>query len=386
MNEPDRKQPVPIGETSRADGDARRLWSRRVHSLTPYVPGEQPRDRVFIKLNTNENPYPPAPGVVEAIQTFPVERLKLYPDPTGLATRTALAEYHGVALGQVFVGNGSDEVLAMAFQAFFNHHVDPATADATEQIVFPDITYSFYPVYARLYDIPYRTVPLDDDFSMPLVALAAPSAGIVLANPNAPTGIALSLDDIRSLAAADRNRLILVDEAYVDFGGESAVALLTEFDNILVIQTLSKSRSLAGMRIGFAIGDPHLIHALERIRDSFNSYTLDSLAQTCASAAFADGPWFETTRARIMATRERTAKALVPLGFSVLPSAANFIFIRHDSLKAADLYTRLREEGILVRHFKQPRIENFLRVSIGTDLEMDAFIASLAEITADRQS
>ncbi|NCA99982.1 MAG: histidinol-phosphate transaminase [Clostridia bacterium] len=367
------------------DRDARRLWSRKVHGLTPYVPGEQPRDRVFIKLNTNENPYPPAPGVIEAIQTFPVERLKLYPDPTGLATRTALADYHGVALDQVFVGNGSDEVLAMAFQAFFNHHIDPATAKETEKIVFPDITYSFYPVYARLYDIPYRTVPLADDFTMPLASLQAPSAGIVLANPNAPTGIALALDDIRSLAAADRDRLILVDEAYVDFGGESAVALLPEFDNILVIQTLSKSRSLAGMRIGFAIGDPHLIHALERIRDSFNSYTLDSLAQTCAVAAFADGHWFETTRIRIMTTRERTTKALESLGFSVLPSAANFIFIRHDRYQAADLYTRLRDAGILVRHFKQPRIENSLRVSIGTDPDMDAFITALTEITADSQ-
>jgi len=370
---------------SHSDRDARRLWSRKVHGLTPYVPGEQPRDRVFIKLNTNENPYPPAPGVIEAIQTFPVERLKLYPDPTGLATRTALADYHGVALDQVFVGNGSDEVLAMAFQAFFNHHVDPAMAGASEQIIFPDITYSFYPVYARLYDIPYRTVALAEDFSMPLASLKAPSAGIVLANPNAPTGIALPLEGIRSLAAADRDRLVLVDEAYVDFGGESAVALLPEFDNILVIQTLSKSRSLAGMRIGFAIGDPHLIHALERIRDSFNSYTLDSLAQTCAIAAFADGPWFETTRARIMATRQRTTQALENLGFLVLPSSANFIFIRHDRLKASDLYTCLRDAGILVQHFKQPRIENFLRVSIGTDPEMDAFITAMTEIVTDSQ-
>lgn len=368
-----------------SERDARRLWSRKVHGLTPYIPGEQPRDRVFIKLNTNENPYPPAPGVVEAIQTFPVERLKLYPDPTGLATRTALADYHGVALEQVFVGNGSDEVLAMAFQAFFNHHVDPALAKEHEQIVFPDITYSFYPVYARLYDIPYRTVSLADDFSMPLESLKAPSAGIVLANPNAPTGMALPLDAIRSLAAANRDRLVLVDEAYVDFGGETAVALLSEFDNILVIQTLSKSRSLAGMRIGFAIGDPHLIHALERIRDSFNSYTLDSLAQTCAIAAFADGPWFETTRARIVATRQRTTQALETLGFTVLPSSANFIFISHDRMKASDLYIRLRDAGILVRHFKQLRIENFLRVSIGTDPEMDAFITAMTEIVTDSQ-
>jgi len=386
MSDSDQRQPIPGAEPAKPLSDARRLWSRRVHGLTPYVPGEQPRDRQFIKLNTNENPYPPAPAVIEAIKTFPIERLKLYPDPPGLMIRTVLAEYHGVTLEQVFVGNGSDEVLAMAFQAFFNHHVEPSAATAAEQIVFPDITYSFYPVYARLYDIPYRTVPLNEDFSMPLEALAAPSAGIALANPNAPTGMALSLDEIRTLAAADRDRLILVDEAYVDFGGESAVNLLAEFDNLLIIQTLSKSRSLAGMRIGFAIGDPHLIQALERIRDSFNSYTLDSLAQSCTIAAFADGAWFETTRAKIMATRARISEALQHLGFTVLPSAANFIFIRHASWQAQDLYARLREAGILVRHFKQPRIENFLRVSIGTDPEMDAFIAALGEIIMDSQS
>jgi histidinol-phosphate aminotransferase len=364
--------------------DARRLWSRKVHSLTPYVPGEQPRDRQFIKLNTNENPYPPAPGVVEALQAFPTERLKLYPDPTGLKLRTTIADYYGLSIEQVFVGNGSDEVLAMAFQAFFNHHIDPAAAAAEDQIVFPDITYSFYPVYAKLYEIPFRREALADDFTIPLDSLKAPSAGIVLANPNAPTGVTLGLDEIRALAAADQDRLLLVDEAYIDFGGDSAVALLGEFDNILVVQTLSKSRSLAGLRVGFALGDPHLIAALERVRDSFNSYTLDSLAQTCAVAAFEDGAWFESTRAQVMATRERTADALRQLDFTVLPSAANFIFVSHEQLAANELYAWLREDGILVRHFRQPRIENYLRISIGTDPEMDALIAALAKIVYNR--
>ncbi|MDD2533196.1 MAG: histidinol-phosphate transaminase [Eubacteriales bacterium] len=368
--------------TSPNPQDARRLWSKKTHDLTPYIPGEQPRDRQFIKLNTNENPYPPAPGVLEALKSFPIEQLKLYPDPTGLKLRTTIAEYYGLPLNQVFAGNGSDEVLAMAFQAFFDYHGDPNTATATKQIVFPDVTYSFYPVYANLYNIPFRRVALNEDFTIPLGDLAAPSAGIILANPNAPTGIALTLDQVANLASADRNRLVIVDEAYIDFGGESAVALLTEFDNILVIQTLSKSRALAGLRVGFAFGDPQLIAALERVRDSFNSYTLDSLAQTCAVAAFEDGNWFESTRAHIMATRQRTTAALERLGFTVLPSAANFIFVSHKRLAGDLLYSQLREAGILVRHFKQPRIEQFLRISIGTDAEMDRLITALETIVS----
>ena len=378
------QQTPPDAGQAAAPRDARRLWSRKVHDLTPYVPGEQPRDRQFIKLNTNENPYPPAPGVVAALQAFPTERLKLYPDPTGLKLRTTIADYYGLPIEQVFVGNGSDEVLAMAFQAFFSHAADPNAAKPEEQIVFPDITYSFYPVYAKLYEIPYRRISLAADFSIPLSTLCEASAGIVLANPNAPTGMALCLDEIRTLASSDPDRLLLVDEAYVDFGAESAVALLGEFDNILVIQTLSKSRSLAGLRVGFAFGDPHLVAALERVRDSFNSYTLDSLAQTCAVAAFEAGDWFESTRAKVMATRERTTAALRQLGFTVLPSAANFIFTSHDQLAADELYGWLREAGILVRHFRQPRIENFLRISIGTDPEMDALVAALTEIVYNR--
>ncbi len=364
--------------------DPRRLWSRKVHDLTPYVPGEQPRERRFIKLNTNENPYPPAPGVLAALQQYPFEQLKLYPDPTGLTLRRTIADYYGLGTEQIFAGNGSDEVLAMAFQAFFNawDGVPGVTPADDTCIVFPDITYSFYPVYARLYQVPYRLVALNEDFSMPMAELLKPSAGVILANPNAPTGIALSLGEISQIAGADPHRLVLVDEAYVDFGAESAISLLKTYDNILVVQTFSKSRSLAGMRVGFAVGSAHLIEALERIRDSFNSYTLDSLAQTCANAAFQDGAWFETNRARLIATREETGAALRQIGFQVLPSAANFIFVRHPDWAGGELYNQLRQNGILVRHFRLPRIEQFLRISIGTPQDMAELVRVLTAICA----
>ncbi len=362
-----------------ADNEARRLWAAKTRTLTPYVPGEQPRDRVFIKLNTNENPYPPAPAVIRALQDYPTERLRLYPDPTSRSVRHSIAGYFGLAEEQVFMGNGSDEVLAMAFQAFFNSRKAGQTAPA-DCIVFPDVTYSFYPVYARMYDIPYRTIALDAAFQMPLACCLEPSAGIVLANPNAPTGIAISLADIAALAASDRDRLVLVDEAYVDFGAESAVSLLDQFDNLLVVQTCSKSRSLAGLRVGFALGAPALIQALECVRDSFNSYTLDSLAQVAGCAAFDSSEWFEQTRARLIATRERTAAGLTALGFYVLPSSANFLFVRHPELSGEQLYQQLRDAGILVRHFRLPRIENFLRITIGLDRDMDQLIETLRQI------
>ncbi len=400
------------------EADARRLWGRKTHQLIPYVPGEQPRDRTFIKLNTNENPYPPSPAVLQIIRSYPAERLRLYPDPGSQQLRHSLAEYYGLSEKQIFVGNGSDEVLAIAFQAFFNSRSELASlgklfigqsqsADSlaeqsaataadksagqaadqisdSERIAFPDITYSFYPVYARMYDIPYRTIPLNPDFGLPLEALMEPSAGLILANPNAPTGIAIDLATISLLAASDPNRLLIIDEAYVDFGAESAVVLLEKHDNILVVQTCSKSRSLAGMRVGYALGAPALIEALERVRDSFNSYTLDSLAQAAAVAAFSSSEWFEKTRAQIIATREKTAKALSALGFTVLPSNANFLFASHPFHAAADLYQELRQAGILVRHFRLPRIENYLRITIGTDPDMDQLIETLQQILNSR--
>ncbi|NLM15161.1 MAG: histidinol-phosphate transaminase [Clostridiaceae bacterium] len=363
--------------------DAKRLWNRKVRILTPYVPGEQPREPNLVKLNTNENPYPPAPGVQEAIRRFPADRLRLYPDPASTDLRRSLAEYYGVSRKQVFVGNGSDEILAFAFQAFFNPMpVGSAPIDPPERIVFPDITYSFYPVYARMYDVPYREVPLDDRFQIQLRLMELPSAGIVLANPNAPTGIPVDPEALRRLAACDRNRLLLIDEAYIDFGGQSAVELLPEFDNILIVQTLSKSRSLAGLRVGFALGAPALIEALERIRDSFNSYTLDRLAQVAAEAALASSAWFETTRAQIIATREQARAELTELGFMVLPSVANFLFVRHPARSGSELYQALRDRGILVRHFSRPRINDFLRITIGTDQEMTRLSAALRAILA----
>ena len=373
--------------------DARRLWGRRTSQLTPYVPGEQPRDRVFLKLNTNENPYPPAPAVEQAIRAFPTERFRLYPDPGSHELRNCLSDYFGLSMDRIFVGNGSDEILAIAFQAFFNNrtdlirlaggsdlNVEPADADC---IVFPDVTYSFYPVYARMYDIPYRTVALDENFQLPLDECRVPSAGLILANPNAPTGIAVDLDVIADLAAADRNRLILVDEAYVDFGADSAVSLLDQFDNILVVQTCSKSRSLAGLRVAFALGAPALIEALERVRDSFNSYTLDCLGQTAAIAAFNANEWFETSRAKIIAARQSTAQTLQELGFEVLPSGANFLFVRHPQISGGQLYQQLRDEGILVRHFKLPRIENFLRITIGRAEDMLRLTDTLRRLVSD---
>jgi histidinol-phosphate aminotransferase len=367
----------------RTNRDASRLWNRQTAGLIPYTPGEQPRDRVFIKLNTNENPYPAPDSVQDVLRRFDYDRLRLYPDPTSLALRERIAAYYGLDPAHVFVGNGSDEVLALAFQAFFPGG-EPADrlerADPARSIVFPDITYSFYPVYARLYGIPWRTVRLRDDFTVPIDELLAPAAGVVLANPNAPTGIAVSCRALAELAACDRNRLLLIDEAYVDFGAESAVSLLERYDNILVVQTCSKSRALAGIRLGFALGAPMLIEALQRVRDSFNSYTVDCLAQSAGQAAFTAAAWFEQTRARIIASRTRLSRALTDLGCQVLPSAANFVLVRHPGHTGDALYRRLRENGILVRHFNLPRIADFLRITIGTDAEIDTLIRVLSLI------
>lgn len=349
------------------------FWSGRIRSLTPYTPGEQPKERRFIKLNTNENPYPPAPGVLEAIRAGAGEALRRYPDPEAGELRRALAEAYGVDAGQVFVGNGSDEVLAFAFQAFF---------DEGSEIVFPDITYSFYPVYARLFGIRCRTVPLRADFTVPVEVLRGGNDGVVLANPNAPTGIELPQSDIRAILEANRDVVVILDEAYVDFGGESALPLIREYPNLLVVQTCSKSRALAGLRVGFAFGDVNLIQALNCVKNSFNSYTLDRLALAGAAAAVEDRAYFDAQRAKVMATRDRTAAALEAIGFRVLPSKANFIFISHPIVSARALFAGLRERGILVRYFDQPRIDNYLRVTIGTDGEMDAFLAAMAELTA----
>ncbi|GGD59139.1 histidinol-phosphate transaminase [Caballeronia grimmiae] len=351
-----------------------RFWSDIVHRLTPYVPGEQPALAHPIKLNTNENPYPPSPRVVDAIRRelgSDGASLRKYPDPTARALREAVAAHHGLRVEQVFAGNGSDEVLAHAFQALLKHD---------KPIRFADITYSFYPVYAKLYGIEYETIPLDDDFAIDIDGYRAPNGGVLLPNPNAPTGRALPLAAIEALLKANPDSPVIIDEAYVDFGAESAVSLVDTYPNLLVVQTTSKSRSLAGMRVGFAFGDAALIDALTRVKDSFNSYPLDRLAQAAALASYEDQAWFEESCAKVVASRERLIARLASLGFESVPSAANFVFAKHPAHDAAALAAALKQQEIFVRHFAMPRIDQHLRISIGTDAECDALVAALTAI------
>jgi histidinol-phosphate aminotransferase len=347
-----------------------RFWSPVVHRLSPYLPGEQPQRDGIIKLNTNENPYPPSPRVLTAIAAA-TDRLRLYPDPHASALRATIAARHGVASEEVFVGNGSDEILAHVFQALLQH-------DAP--LLFPDITYGFYPVYSRLYGVRYAEVPLDAAMRVQIADYRRPCSAILLPNPNAPTGIALSRDAIVALLAEHPGELVVIDEAYVDFGAESAVALIAHHDNLLIVQTLSKSRALAGLRVGFAIGQRPLIEALERVKDSFNSFPLDCLALAGAVAAFEDEAWFAETRARIMASRDALARGLSALGFEVLPSAANFVFARHPGRGGAELAARLRERGVLVRHFHKARIADFLRITVGTEDQCSRLLALLRDL------
>src|SRR5262245_30941122 len=342
-----------------------RFWSSVVHSLSPYVPGEQPRLDGIVKLNTNENPYGPSPRVLTAIASA-TDRLHLYPDPSASLLRETIAAHYGVAPEEVFVGNGSDEVLAHTCQALLKH-------DAP--LLFPDITYSFYPVYCRLFGIHYQEVPLDAAMRVQIADFRRPCSAILLPNPNAPTGIGLARATIEALLNEHPDQLVVVDEAYVDFGAESAVPLVARHDNLLIVQTLSKSRALAGLRIGFAIGQRPLIEALERVKGSFNSYPLDCLAQAGAVAALEDYVWFQETRKRIIASRETLAHGLSDLGFDVLPSVANFVFARHPRHRGADLAAKLREQGVLVRHFQKPRIQDFLRITVGTEDQCSRLIA-----------
>ncbi|MGC3875259.1 histidinol-phosphate transaminase [Halomonas sp. GXIMD04776] len=347
-----------------------KFWSPKVRELTPYVPGEQPRERL-IKLNTNENPYPPAPGVEQALRDYPSDHLRLYPDPEAAALRKALAEEFGVEPDQVFIGNGSDEVLALAFQTFFRQD---------KPLVMPAITYSFYPVYCRLYDIDYRTVALNDKWQIPLQMLAGDSGGVVFANPNAPTGHGHDRQAIAELLDRVTERVALIDEAYVDFGGETTMPLIQQHPNLLVTGTFSKSRSLAGLRLGYAVGSRELIEGLERVKNSFNSYPIDSLAIVAGVAALKDREHFDACRERVISTREQTRQRLETLGFEVLPSQANFLLVRHHEQDAGQIYTGLRERGILVRHFNTEALRDFLRITIGTDNEMDTLIEALEAI------
>ena len=348
-----------------------RFWSSVVRNLTPYVPGEQPKIPDLIKLNTNENPYGPSPKVLEALKAEVSHNLRLYPDPESDRVKAAVALYYGVTPRQVFVGNGSDEVLAHTFLALLKH---------PRPVLFPDITYSFYPVYCRLYEVAYETVPLTENLEIRLEDYARPNGGILFANPNAPTGRFLPLAAIEELLKRNTESVVVVDEAYVDFGGESAVALADRYPNLLVVQTLSKSRSLAGLRVGFAIGHPSLIEALERVKNSFNSYPLDRFAIAGAVMALEDRDHFEKTRDAIIRTRSVLAEDLIALGFEVIPSAANFVFVRHPGRDAGELCRQLRKLSIIVRHFRQPRIEQYLRITVGTDEECQALIRGLKKI------
>ncbi len=353
-----------------------RYWSNIVSQLTPYVPGEQPKLANLVKLNTNENPFGPSPKVLDAMRDENNDSLRLYPDPNADRLKAAIAEYHaehGITAQQIFVGNGSDEVLAHVFLALLKHDLP---------ILFPDITYSFYPVYCGLYGVAYETVPLDDSFDIQIADYLRPNGGVIFPNPNAPTGKLLSLGEIEALLAHNQESVVVIDEAYIDFGGDTAIALVNRYPNLLVVQTLSKSRSLAGLRVGFAVGHVDLIEALERVKNSFNSYPLDRLAIAGAVASFEDKEHFEFTRRMVINTRERLTGDLEKLGFEVLPSAANFIFARHPQRDAGQLAQALRERSIIVRHFKLPRIDQFLRITIGTGDQCRALVGALEEILA----
>lgn len=347
------------------------FWSSAVKRTDPYIPGEQLNDPDIIKLNTNENPYPPSPNVIQAIQNEAGKMLNLYPSPTVDGLREEIADYYNLSKENVFVGNGSDEVLAFSFMAFF---------EPGKTIRYPEISYSFYPVYSKIFDIPYKEMPLQDDFSIRPEDYFNTEGGVIFPNPNAPTGIYLGLEAIKEILKNNKDRVVIVDEAYIDFAEESAVTLLGEYSNLLVVQTMSKSRSLAGLRLGFALGSPELIEGLVRVKDSFNSYTIDRLAMAGGIAAMKDKAYFEKTTGQIIATRETTRKKLEERGFTILPSQTNFLFVTHPEKSAEKLYEKLKEKKILVRYFNRDLIDNYLRITIGTDEEMESFIKSLDEL------
>ena len=344
-------------------------WEDNVRKVVPYTPGEQPKIENLIKLNTNENPYPPAPGVEEAWKAFDIEKLKLYPDPAVKELVDALAEYYGLKSSQVFVGVGSDDVLAMLFLTFFN---------SKKPILFPDITYSFYDVWADMLRIPFETKALDDDFQIRKEDYYGDNGGVVFPNPNAPTGILMPLSEIEDIIAHNRDVIVVVDEAYIDFGGVSALPLIEKYDNLLVVQTFSKSHSLAGMRLGFAMGNEKLIRYINDVKYSFNSYTLNQTALVLGVQAIRDREYFEETCAKVIATREWTKCELKKLGFSFGDSMSNFIFATHERVPAKEIFEALREHNIFVRYFSKPRISNYLRISIGTQQEMERLTAFLA--------
>ena len=364
---------VPESSDNAKRGVEMSNWEKNIRRVTPYVPGEQPKLQKMIKLNTNENPYPPSPEVQRLLEEMSADTFRLYPDPAASELVQAIACRYGVDEKQIFVGVGSDDVLAMAFLTFFNSGLP---------VFFPDITYSFYDVWADTFRIPYRQIPLNDRFEICPEDYAAPNGGVIFPNPNAPTGVALEPGSVEQIVRANQDSVVIVDEAYVDFGAVSALPLIRKYDNLLVVQTFSKSRSMAGMRIGFAIGDEKLIRFLQDVKYSFNSYTMNRTAIVLGAAAVRDEAWFRETVGRITATRERTQSVLREMGFQCRDSAANFVFVSHERVPAGDIFRALRERNIFVRYFDRPRIRNYLRITIGTDEEMDRLFAALQEILA----
>ena len=349
-----------------------KAWENNLRQVVPYVPGEQPKRSKMIKLNTNENPYPPAPGVRDALDAVEEDLLRRYPDPTSEVLNSTIANYYGVKTSQVFTGVGSDDVLSVAFLTFFN---------SDKPVFFPDITYSFYKVWADVYRIPYATMPLDKNFKIVKEDYYPENGGVIFPNPNAPTAIYMGLDEVRDIIEHNRDVIVIVDEAYIDFGGESALSLIDEYDNLVVVQTFSKSRSLAGLRIGYAIsGNERLIKAMNDVKYSINSYTMNQTAIYAGAESIKDKEYFTKQVNKIIATREKTVKELKELGFTCLPSKANFVFAKHDKAAAKDIFEQLKARDIFVRYFNQPRIDNFLRITIGTDKEMEELVSALKDI------
>ncbi len=348
-------------------------WENNIRKVIPYVPGEQPKENDIIKLNTNENPYPPSPKAVEALKSFDCSRMRLYPDPNSDILVNSLAKRYKVKPSQVFVGVGSDDVISMAFLTFFN---------SDKPILFPDITYSFYDVWADVYKIPYKTMPLDDNFRINKTDYFQENGGIIFPNPNAPTGVYESNEMIEEIVKANKNSIVIIDEAYIDFGGESCIGLTEKYDNLLVVQTFSKSRSMAGMRIGYAIGNEKLIKYMNDVKFSINSYTMNHVTQVCGAAAVEDEEYFIETIKKITDVRENTKKELKKLGFTFTDSKSNFLFAAHDKVKAETIFNELKSRKIYVRYWNKPRINNYLRISIGTAEEMEKLISVLKEIVS----
>lgn len=346
------------------------LWKENLRKITPYVPGEQSKNKNIVKLNANENPYPPSPKAIEALKSFNSERLRYYPNANSTELKEALAEYYNVDIENIFVGNGSDDVLAIAFQSFFN---------SDKPIVYPDLTYSFYPVWCDLFGIPYKTYPVDDNFRIIPEDYKEANGGVVIPNPNAPTSIGEGLDFVEKIMQYNPDSVVIIDEAYVDFGGTSSVELTNKYKNLLITGTFSKSRSLAGLRIGFAVGSKELISVMEAVKNSYNSYTVDSVSIAMGTASIRDNEYFKATCKRIIDTRERFTKEMKELGFKVLDSSTNFIFATHSNLSMKDMFEYLKTKNVFIRYFSLPRIDNYTRITIGTDEEMDILLKEIKE-------